>query len=407
MDERACSDSPKVAGMIKGGVLFLASELASEQGELVKAVEFVEQAIPYAAVHPVNMVFAQHSLGRKLQVAGRVDEAFAAFNKAIQLANDLQIPGDVQFDILVHLVEAAIHIGLWNEADEAMVKLSTLSRPPHIVENVIELLQRQLEGTKELRNRIEVLKSIKINNVFKTLLEANAVEVKPLLAWWREVEKSGCWMSKDKKKAGAQDDNDRGLRVIYDYWGGGGAARIMANFRKFAPDHFSPFIEVRTLTDIQRAIRMFSLISDTLILLWKGRTFGGQFTRTLVPITKDVVGGAGYIGFFGTIFRSPSGSQWVSALGKGACIPEEICRFLLSEAASLMEQGRLILFPAPAVGCLQPEFGPSEKLLVALMGLTPFLNRSNDLTSNSVGFVPFFENVPIPAIADILGERPE
>ena len=190
-----------------------------------------------------------------------------------------------------------------------------------------------------------------------TLLEANAVALKPLLAWWREIEPTGVWFS-DKKKAGALDDADRGLRVLYDYWGGGGAARVMANLRQFAPDHFSPFIEVRSLEEIRRAIRMFALISDVLVLLWKG-PIQPQRTAPFVPI-RDVIGGAGYVGFFGTVLRSPSGIPWVAALGNGAYLPEEVCRFLFSEAVGLLEQGRLILLPAPAVGCWQPEHGPCE-----------------------------------------------
>jgi hypothetical protein len=223
-----------------------------------------------------------------------------------------------------------------------------------------------------------------------------------LLAWWREVEPTGIWFS-DRKKAGALDDDDRGLRVLYDYWGGGGAARVMANLRQFAPEHFSPFIQVRSVEEIRRAIRMFALISDVLVLLWKGEIHS-QLTFPLVPIT-DIIGGAGYTGFFGTILQSKSGSHWVGALGMGAYLPESVCRFLSTEAAGLLEQGRLIVLPAPAVGCWQPEHGPCEELLVDLTGATPIMNRSAQLDVSPLGFVPFFEDAPIPAIVDLLGER--
>ena len=65
------------------------------------------------------------------------------------------------------------------------------------------------------------------------------------------------------------------------------------------------------------------------------------------------------------------------------------------------------MLPAPAVGCWQPEHGPCEGLLVDLTGTTPILNRSAQQDASPVGFVPFFEDVPIPAIVDLLGERPE
>jgi tetratricopeptide (TPR) repeat protein len=398
-------DSAQVDDAIKAAVLSLASELASDHGDIAKAVDYQERMIRYAAANPINMIAAQHGVGRKLYSAGRVSEAFDAFVRADQLARECEIPGEAQFDILTRLAEAGILIGRWKESEDAIGRLSMLPRPRHIVDDAIEQLRKQFDGTREMRSRIEAIKNIEPLSVTHTLVEANAAAVKPLLAWWRDIEKSGCWFAGDKAKSGATDDQDRGLRVLYDYWGGGGAARVMANLRRFAPDHFSPFIEVRSADDIRLAIRMFSLISDVLVLLWKGRTESQQ-TATFVPI-RDVVGGAGYIGFFGTILKSPSGIPWVGAIGYGTCLPEDICRLLFTEASGLLEQGRLIVLPAPAVGCWQSEYGPCEKLLVDLMGTTPLLHRSKDQDASPVGFVPFFDDAPIPAIVDLLGERPE
>jgi len=397
-------ESAKVDNAIKAGVLSLASELASERGDAAKALEFQRRMVPYAADDPINMIGTLHGVGRKLQSAGRVSEAFEAFAKTAQLARDQQIPGEARFDILARLAEAGIMTGRWDEAEEAIGKLAELPRPPQFVDDAVARLKKQIEGTKELRGRIDAIKSVAPADDALTLLEANAVALKPLLAWWREIEPTGVWFS-DKKKAGALDDADRGLRVLYDYWGGGGAARVMANLRQFAPDHFSPFIEVRSLEEVRRAIRMFALISDVLVLLWKG-PIQPQRTAPFVPI-RDVIGGAGYVGFFGTVLRSPSGIPWVAALGNGAYLPEEVCRFLFSEAVGLLEQGRLILLPAPAVGCWQPEHGPCEKLLVDLTGTTSVLNRSADQEASPVGFIPFFEDVPVSAIVDLLSERPE
>jgi len=397
-------ESAKVDNAIKAGVLSLASELASERGDVAKALDFQRRMVPYAADDPVNMIGTLHGIGRKLQAAGRVSEAFEAFAKTAQLAGDQQIPGEARFDILARLAEAGIMTGRWDEAEKAIEELAELPRPPQFVDDAVARLQKQIEGMKELRGRIDAIKRVASSDGAITLLEANAAALKPLLAWWREIEPTGVWFS-DKKKAGALDEADRGLRVLYDYWGGGGAARIMANLRRFAPAHFSPFIEVRSLEEIRRAIRMFALISDVLVLLWKG-PIQPQRTAPFVPI-RDVIGGAGYIGFFGTVLRSPSGIPWVAALGNGAYLPEEVCRLLLTEAAGLLEQGRLILLPAPAVGCWQPEHGPCEKLLVDLTGATPVLDRSADQDASPVGLIPFFEDVPIPAIVDLLGERPE
>lgn len=80
--------------------------------------------------------------------------------------------------------------------------------------------------------------------------------------------------------------------MLYDYWGGGSAAQIMANLRDHAPYHFTPFVEVRTIQDIRRAIRMLALVSDCVVLLWKGVIESGM---AIARAPFDYVcGGAGY-----------------------------------------------------------------------------------------------------------------
>ena len=85
------------------------------------------------------MIAAQHGVGRKLYAAGRVSEAFDAFVKADQLARECELPGEAQFDILARLAEAGILVGRWKESEDAINRLSQLPRPPHIVENAVEM----------------------------------------------------------------------------------------------------------------------------------------------------------------------------------------------------------------------------------------------------------------------------
>ena len=44
--------------------------------------------VSYAADDPMNMIGTLHGVGRKLQEAGRVSEAFDAFAKTARLARD-------------------------------------------------------------------------------------------------------------------------------------------------------------------------------------------------------------------------------------------------------------------------------------------------------------------------------
>lgn len=119
-------------------------------------------------------------------------------------------------------------------------------------------------------------------------------------------------------------------------------------------------------------------------------------------------GGAGYIVSPGdTGIESPSTGAWWLAIGQGAYLPDEVCAFLATEAAPLLALGRLLLLPAPAVGCWKSHHGPCENLLVNSMGTSLLLNRGSTASNFPVGMVPFFEDAPLQAIADLLGEHPE
>ncbi len=379
---------------MKAAILMLASELAARQGDHLQAVELQKQVVSYTSSDPFNLAASSFHLANKFKSIGSVEEACESFETAAQIGKECDAPGEFLFDVIAPWCESEMLLGHWEKAESLLEQLGTLPRPAQFKDNAIEGLKQQLEGSKEIRRRIDEIRQLQPEELLPTLLESNAAAFKPLLDWWQEIKAR----KSDKSKDGA------GLNILYDYWGCGGAVEVMANLRRFAPDHFSPFIEVRSLTEIRRAVRMFSLFSDTLVLLWKGPVNSGQ-VLSIVPF-DHVKGGSGYLFALADIaFESPSSGPWFPAIGMGAFLPEEVCVFLATEAAPLLKQGRLVLLPAPAVGCWQPHHGPCENLLVDLMGTSLLINRGSVTSDFPVAIIPYFEDAPLEAIADLLGEH--
>jgi tetratricopeptide (TPR) repeat protein len=387
-------DSNDVPDEMKAAFLSLASELASEQGDHLQALELQRKVLSCAGTEPFNQAVCSFHLARKLQIVGCVEEACEALEAAARIGKECDAPGEFLCEVIARWCESETLLGHWERAETLLEELGTLPPSERIVVDVTQVIKQQLDGSKEIRRRIDEIRAIEPLDLAPTLVEANAIAVKPLLDWWGEIAVRESEISADQ------------LSILYDYWGSGGAVEVMSNLRHFAPDHFSPFVEVRSVPDIRRAIRMFSLFSDTLVLLWKGPIKTGRIL-SVFPLDYPK-GGSGYIFALGSkAFDSPSSGPWFPALGQGAFLPEEVCRFLSREAAPLLAQGRLLLLPAPAVGCWQPNHGPCENLLVDLMGTSLLLNRGSAVPDFSVGMVPYFEDAPLKAIADLLGEHPD
>jgi hypothetical protein len=69
----------------------------------------------------------------------------------------------------------------------------------------------------------------------------------------------------------------------YDFWGRGNFERMLLNTRSF-PNSFNITLEVRSLDDVKRALRIWGLYADFLILLWKGPTENGL---AIIPFPED------------------------------------------------------------------------------------------------------------------------
>lgn len=259
-------NSDEVANALKAAFLSLASELAARHGDHIQAVEFQQKLLAHAGTDPFDRAACSFHLGIKLHGAGRIEEACEAFEAAARIGKACGAPGEFLFDVIAPWCESEMMLGHWDKAEMLLDELGALPRPEHFTDDAMKSLKQQFDGSKEIRRRIEEIAKIVPIETTPTLIEANAAAFKPLLNWWQETV---------DRKSDKPTDN-RELSILYDYWGSGGAVEVMANLRRFSPDHFSPFVEVRSVPEIRRAIRMFSLFSDTLVLLWKGPIKSGR-----------------------------------------------------------------------------------------------------------------------------------
>lgn len=390
---------------IKAGILSLAAAVLARSGEPEQAITIMEKAQQQMRAEPRSVAFSEFERGRYLVGAGRTSEALSAFQTADRLGRETKAPREFLFHINVELMKSATELGCWVEAEAAFTALQDLPRAPEFVEDVMAVLRKQLDGTRVIKKRLEEIRDLPAEHNAGTLAEANAEALRPLVTWWRDyLAHSRKGKGKNKSKSGEAETHVGSLGVLYDYWGGGGAAKIMANLRHRAPDHFTPFVEVRTVHEVRRAIRMLTLVSDCLVLLWKGNIESGM---AVTPAPFDhICGGAGYMAALGDkLWVSKETGPWFPIMGHGAFLPREIIKLLTTDALPLIEQGRLIVLPAPAVGCHQDAFGPAEQLLAELMSATPFAQAKAMNSAFPLGILPYFEDAPLGVMADLVAKN--
>jgi tetratricopeptide (TPR) repeat protein len=386
---------------LKAGIMSMAAALLAQAGAPEQAIAIMQKAQQQVRAEPQVIAETEFQRGRYLVDAGRTEEALAAFNNADRLARETKAPGQALFDINVQMMKAATELGRWTEAEAALAALQILPPARHYVSNVLEILRQELDGTREIKRRLQEIHALPTTSGTGSLAAANAEAFKPLVTWWHEYLAHGT--SSERKSRSDKDNQFGALGVLYDYWGGGSAAKIMANLRDHAPNHFTPFVEVRSLQEVRRAIRMLTLVSDCLVLLWKGSVEGGM-AASIAPFDY-VCGGAGYMAALASkAFDSKETGPWFFVTGHGAYLPISLIKLLTTEALPLLEQGRLIVLPAPAVGCAHDAFGSSEQLLADLMAATPLAQTSVLASSFPLGVLPYFENAPFGVLADLVAE---
>jgi nucleoside phosphorylase len=233
-----------------------------------------------------------------------------------------------------------------------------------------------------------------------SLHSAIAQQLAPLVSWWRE------W---HKEKSGPESE-------FLDFWGRGGFARVAAAVR--AKPHSAIAVDACSTAEIRKWTRVLCPLFDTVLVKWKGDIGAGL---VMVPMHEEYggpgsFGGWGYMVTAGTVFRGRE--DWTVAMGWANPLPREITAFLASEALPLVRAGRLVVLPAPLVGCTQSAVGWTDDLLLTnfLGGVVNVGKRDNpagaigkgrrilDLSSVSI---PFIENVSLADLARVLDEAAE
>jgi hypothetical protein len=231
------------------------------------------------------------------------------------------------------------------------------------------------------------------------LHRAIAAVHRPLVNWWK------AWRS---------DHEPWPASELFDFWGRGAFMRIVAAVRA-RPTH-AIAVDATSIDEIRHWVRVFCPLFDTVIIKWKGEIGSG-----IVIVPRHISqGGEGDFGGHGYVPTADFvREEWNVAMGWANLVPQELSKFLASEALGLVERGRLVVIPARLVGASQLATGWTDDLLTAglFRGVVnaartsrspteekPMSGRVVDVTS---GAIPYMRGVALPALADMLEELAE
>jgi hypothetical protein len=284
------------------------------------------------------VAFTKLALARALNYNGQTEEALRQANQAWVLLRPTGIPAKGAVDVLGQISNYASQLGVEDVVADAIAVLRAV---PHESEDIASDKARvfaRAEANGRLRERL--LEFLEGSNSAaeagteerESLAEANAVVIRPLLSWWDDV---------------LEDTGPEYVAAAYEFWGRGNFARILRNTHDY-PNSFNVTLEVRSLDDVKRAIRLWGLYADLLVLLWKGPT-ESAWARMLFPLDFEAPGGWGYMVFLGTVLKKEgSKRKWSMGLGYGSTLPAEVTAFLATEVRPFIQSGRLVVVPAGA-----------------------------------------------------------
>ena len=385
---------------------------AGERGPnalLAEARNTLSEAKAFAIVHQsklrgdVEIFVADVAwwLGRVCVDLGRFDEAAAYFREARSDAA-MAHPGFAKEVGVPAWFEEANACRLGGDVERAQVLLDGLLEDQRPSER---LKARTAALNGYLRHRVrpvldwlnsEAAQAISRASATDGLRQTVAKQVAPLVAWWRH------W----HRENGPESE-------LLDFWGRGGFARVAAAVRGSPVDAIA--VDARNIGDIERWARIFCPLFDTVIIKWKGELGSGL---VITPVHAyygegDDFGGHGYSVCAG----DEMGDNWHPAFAWANPLPQNVSAFLASKALPLVESGRLVLVPAPLVGCTQHAIGWTDTLLVDnfLRGVVstagrreaqyaPQVQRIVDLTEITV---PYVDNVDLLQLDEVLNETDE
>lgn len=257
--------------------------------------------------------------------------------------------------------------------------------------------KRALEFDRYLNKRIRPLmdwfesdgaKSIGRACAVRGLRNVVAEQVAPLVAWWRD------W---HKPENGAESE-------LLDFWGRGGFSSVAAAVRMKA--HAAIAVDATSVGEIRNWARVLCPLFDTVIVKWKGELGTGI---VIVPQQEDYEGAGGH-GYAVTADHT-SKNEYAVSMSWANPIPREVTAFLAGEALALFSAGRLLVLPAPLVGCSQSAVGWTDNLLLeGILGGIVDVTRGAGIDANTTQRVldlsrvklPFIDNIGMGDLATVL-----
>ncbi len=392
-DEKALSKAEAIldlphgpeGAMIKQVTQQLISEIRRNAGDSQTAVDLARLALGGATGMPEEIAFFKLALGKALNDNGETEEALKQAKEAWVLAQPLALPARGVIEFLSDITNYGSQLGTEAEVAEAITVLDQLTDESENVKTGRAHAIARASANHELRQRfVEVLHEREPAKSAGTeqsisLSEANAIVVRPLLRLWEDIPER--------------------LAASYDFWGRGNFERMLLNTRCFS-NSFNVTLEVRSLDDVKRAIRLWGLYADFLILLWKGPTQNGVAT-TFLPEDYGDPGGWGYMVAAGTVLKKEgSDKKWYPAIAHISSIPDEVAAFLATEARPFIQSGRLIVVPAVGAACINPGHGPFEQLLAEAANAIPSI-RWRGFEGTPIGFIPHSPDAPFELLAEL------
>ena len=376
---------------IRQATLQLIAEIRRAGGDAQAAVDMATTALASANDEPENIAFSKLAVARALNDNGQTEDALKQAREAWMLIADAGLPARAAVDVLGQIANYASQLGADEALTEATNDLDRLSEDEEKVRDDKAQVLARAFANQQLRERLLAVLNEPdtvpdgVREQEASLRSANAEAVKPLLRWW--------------------DDNPEHRTAAYDFWGRGSFARILGNTRNF-PNSFNVSVEVRSLDDVRRSLRLWGLYADFLMLVWKGPT---KSSFDILPIPGDYCdpGGWGYVVAAGTTLkRRGSSRKWYPALAHRSLLPDDVGHFLAHDARPFLSTGRLIVVPAVGAGCFSPGHGPFEQLLSEAANAVPTI-RWRDRTGLRIGAIPHSPDAPFEVLAGLANEEEE
>ncbi|MEP9394362.1 hypothetical protein ABLE94_19195 [Gordonia sp. VNK1] len=295
--------------------------------------------------------------------------------------------------------------GHGEEASLAVRQILADSRAQDATRGNAEQLSAYLDNVVLPRNRWmnsqaarEVSRSVRQVGLRATIAQQIAPFVEWCKAWPRE------------------DDSLGPYAGLFDFWGRGGFARVAAALRE--KPHSAIAVDAETVDEVRMWAQILCPLFETVVIKWKG-----PITSTVAMVPQradyggpDSFGGHGYVTMAGLQLYD----DWAPTIGFANLIPDQVAHMLATEALPLLEDGRLVLVPAPVVGCTQSMVGWTDHLLLDFVGGVVSVADGRDSVNEAEGAaarprvldlvghsLPYMADVGLQDLARVLDEGDE